>query len=75
MNCMLILLALLAMEPLGPGDHLRRLEVDGKKRSYWVHVPPQYDADVPLPLVLAFHGAGMNGKMMRRWSGLNETAA
>ena len=74
MTCIPIVLALLAAEPLGPGDHLRRLDVDGQSRSYWVHVPPQYRTEVPRPLVLAFHGAGMNGKLMSQWSGLNETA-
>lgn len=74
MICVPIVLVLLAAEPLGPGDHFRRLQMDGQNRSYWVHVPPQYQATTPLPLVLAFHGAGMNGKLMSQWSGLNETA-
>ncbi len=74
MTCISLVLLLLAAEPLGPGDHFRRLQIDGQGRSYWVHVPPQYQSDVPLPMVLAFHGAGMNGKLMSQWSGLNETA-
>ena len=55
---------LLAAESLGPGDHVRSLEVDGKARSYLVHVPPQYDASEATPVVLAFHGAGTNGPIM-----------
>ena len=74
MNCIPLILVLLATDPLGPGDQLRRLEVDGQSRSYWVHVPPQYRGELPLPVVLAFHGAGMNGKMMEQVSGLSEQA-
>jgi len=40
----LLMIALLAADPLGPGDHFRKLDVDGRERSYFVHLPPQYDA-------------------------------
>ncbi|MEI7836441.1 MAG: GxxExxY protein [Planctomycetota bacterium] len=59
---------------LGPGDHVRSLKVDGRSRSYVVHVPPQYDATKATPVVLAFHGAMGNGQRMVRFSGLNKTA-
>ena len=67
----LLLLALLAAEPLGPGEHLRSLKVDGLDRSYLVHVRPKYDPDVPTPVVLAFHGAGTNAPVMSLSSGLS----
>jgi polyhydroxybutyrate depolymerase len=60
--------------PLGPGDHLRRLTVDGRRRSYWVHVPPGYDPSNPTPVVIAFHGALMNGSMMPAFTGLSAKA-
>lgn len=66
--------ALLVAEPLGPGDHFRTLNVDGRERSYLVHLPPQYDPDKPSPVVLAFHGAGMNGPIMALASGLSAKA-
>src|SRR5438067_875168 len=50
--------------PLGPGDHRRELTVGGRDRSYLLHVPPGYDPKRPTPVVLAFHGAMMNGPMM-----------
>jgi len=28
----------------------------GVNRTYWVHLPSSYNASVPLPVVLAFHG-------------------
>jgi len=62
-----------AAEPqrLGPGDHSRTLQIDGQTRSYLVHVPPKYDAAKPVPVVLVFHGAGMNAALMQSFSGLN----
>jgi polyhydroxybutyrate depolymerase len=59
---------------LGPGDHVRTVQVDGQERSYLVHVPPQYAPDTPMPVVLAFHGGGANARNMVAFSGLNEKA-
>jgi polyhydroxybutyrate depolymerase len=60
--------------PLTPGDHRRDLVTGGRPRSYLVHVPPGYDATKPAPVVLAFHGASMNAKMMVPFCGLNKKA-
>lgn len=70
----LLLVAILGAEPLGPGDHVRQLEVDGLARVYRVHVHPNYDPQQPTPLVLALHGAAMNGQMMGWFSGLDRTS-
>ena len=70
----LILSALLAADPLGPGDYTRTLQHGGRTRSYLVHVPPHYDAKQPTPVVLAFHGGGANAEQMVRFCGLNKTA-
>ena len=60
--------------PLGPGDHYRSLMMGQQKRLYLVHVPKGYDLKQPAPVVLALHGAMMNGPMMAWFSGLNEKA-
>jgi len=60
--------------PLGPGDHTRTLMMGEQKRTYLVHVPKDYDPKKPTPVVLALHGAAMNGPMMVWFSGLNTTA-
>ncbi len=66
---------LVAPRLLVPGNHHRVLEIDGVSRQYLVHVPPGYRFATPrVPLVLALHGAGMNGPMMVGFCGLNETA-
>ncbi|MEX1232963.1 MAG: PHB depolymerase family esterase [Planctomycetaceae bacterium] len=70
----LLLLTLFAADPLTPGNHTRTLDVGGRGRSYLVHVPVDYNPETPTPVVLALHGAGMNGWMMAFFSGLSETS-
>jgi polyhydroxybutyrate depolymerase len=75
MNLLLLIsLALGAADPLAPGDRTRTLQVDGRTRSYLVHVPPKYNPKQPTPVLLAFHGGGSNAEQMVRFCGLNETA-
>src|SRR5207244_386263 len=70
------LVVLLALPPQAPapGNYLRPLRVGDQERSYYLHVPPKYNPDRPAPLVVVFHGAGMNGAIMMRFSGLNAKA-
>ncbi len=57
-----------------PGNHVRKLKVDGLERSYLVHIPPRLDLSQPSPLVLILHGAAMNAQMMVSFSGMNAQA-
>lgn len=59
-------------DPIKPGDYSRTVESGGRKRTYLVHIPPKYDRQKPMPLVLAFHGGGSNAPQMVRFCGLNE---
>lgn len=68
----LILITTLGANPLGIGDHSRKLAVDGQDRNYLVHIPPKYDPMKPTPVVLAFHGGGANASNMVAFSGLNK---
>jgi polyhydroxybutyrate depolymerase len=52
----------------------RSITVGGRRRRYYVHVPPGHDPEAPAPVVLALHGATMNGPMMAWFTGLNATA-
>jgi polyhydroxybutyrate depolymerase len=74
MNTCLFLVALFVAQPetFGPGDHTRTLMMGEQKRTYLVHVPKDYDPKKPAPVVLALHGAAMNGSMMVWFSGLNK---
>ena len=59
---------------LSTGDHHRTLTAAGRLRDYLVHVPPLEPACAGWPVVLAFHGGGVDARMMVRFCGLNETA-
>jgi polyhydroxybutyrate depolymerase len=48
--------------------------VNGKERTYYVHVPPKYAGKTALPLVFAFHGAGGRARLMPRLTGLSKFA-
>jgi polyhydroxybutyrate depolymerase len=63
-------------DELGPGDHTRKLEIDGRERSYLVHVHEGSPAGglVYWPVVLAFHGSGTNARLMQHFSGLSDKA-
>src|SRR5260370_1086269 len=56
---------------LRPGDHERSLTMDEQKRSYLVHVPRSYDPTKRTPVVLALHGATMNGPIMAAFCGMS----
>ena len=61
-------------EPLGPGDHTRALMLGEQPRTYLVHIPKGYDMNKPGAVVLALHGALMNGPLMAQFCGLTETS-
>lgn len=72
MTAIFLLLNALAADPLGPGDHTRKLTVDGRERSYLVHIPPKYDHKKPTPVVLVFHGAGTNAAITVSFTGMSK---
>ena len=69
-----LLLAIIAAEPSIAHDPLRKVNVDGRTRSYVLHLPPRYDPETPTPVVLVFHGAATNGYFIAHFSGMNEKA-
>lgn len=73
-TCFLLGIGVAAGPQLAPGDHVRTIEVDGRTRTFTVHVPPSYDGSRPVPVVLAFHGGGANAASMIRFSGLSQKA-
>ncbi len=56
---------------LGPGDHERSLMMDEQERSYLLHIPESYDPQKRTPVVLALHGATMNGPTMAAFCGMS----
>lgn len=55
-------------------DFSDTVNVGGVERSYLIHVPRGYDSKRSYPLVMAFHGLGMNGQLMYGMSGLTGVA-
>lgn len=43
-----------------PGDYLAQVNVDGRLRPYLFHVPQNFDATQPTPLVISLHGFTSN---------------
>ena len=62
------------------GDELRMsdqqssLQVDGRERTYLMHLPPVYDGKHPLPLIIVLHGGGGNAQGAVRMTGFNRKA-
>jgi len=57
--------------PLGPGWHPISLVVDGRSRSYLLHVPPNAGTG-PRPLVIELHGGGGTAAGMERLTDLTD---
>lgn len=43
------------------GDHNHTYEGEVGSQRYQVHLPPLYDGETPLPVIMAIHGCGMTG--------------
>jgi polyhydroxybutyrate depolymerase len=59
---------------LAQGDSTRSLSFGGQERSYIVHIPANYNPNNPTPMVLIFHGFGLNAEDMIRITGFNDQA-
>ena len=44
---------------------------DGHERSYVVHIPENKDANTPMPLLIALHGADSNATDFEEWTGFS----
>jgi polyhydroxybutyrate depolymerase len=57
-----------------PGTHDLSLVVDGRTRTYRIHVPGGFDATAALPLVIALHGGGGTAQVMEILTGFSPLA-
>ncbi len=64
----------MTMMALPAGDLTRTVQVDGRERSYVVHVPAKAAKAERLPVVLVFHGGGSTVEMMVGYTGMNDLA-
>ena len=56
------------------GDMTAKVDINGDERIYVVHIPASVTAEVPAPLLLAFHGAGQSGPSFRSFTGIDTAA-
>ncbi len=59
-------------ESMKPGNYARSLAVDGRTRTYRLHIPPGYSGKTALPLVIALHGGGGTGAEMETLTGFSQ---
>lgn len=50
------------------------IEHNGQKREYMVYIPPSYEADEPVPLLMNFHGFGASASDYMAYADLRELA-
>ncbi len=46
----------------GPGDYVETMQIEGRTRSFHLHVPASYDAAKPMPMMLLAAGMSQTGK-------------
>lgn len=61
-------------EEYASGDYRESLTVDGRKRSYLLHIPKNYSDKKRYPLVLVFHGGAGTGEKVSRQTGFTKYA-
>lgn len=72
--CHLVATRRMALAAPAPSTKAATMEVDGRTRSYLVHLPPGYDGHIPLPVVLVLHGATESPEGVERLSGMSAKA-
>ena len=55
-------------------DTMRWLMVEGRERSYLLHLPPKNQVYSALPVVIVFHAAAADARIARHFSGMNQKA-
>jgi polyhydroxybutyrate depolymerase len=62
--------------PAGPRTYKNAMDIRvmGARRTYRVHIPPDYNPGIPLPLVVVIHGAFDTAEGMEKFSGFSDLA-
>jgi polyhydroxybutyrate depolymerase len=58
----------------GPGDYHETMKIDGRDRTFTIHVPPGYDPAKPMPLMVLDHGLSQTGESIEQMIGSNAVA-
>lgn len=57
-----------------PGDYVKRVFVQGRWRSYRLHVPLHYNGTRSFPVVFAFHGSSASASVIERETSFDDRA-
>jgi polyhydroxybutyrate depolymerase len=71
MKNILLLLTLMSIHPLLASTSKENISIDKMQRTYYLHLPSNYEKKKSLPLIFFLHGGGQNIKRMARHSLLN----
>lgn len=55
----------------GRREFIHTMTFAGRERTFIGHLPLSYDHERRIPLLIAYHGSGMDGALMRQWTGLD----
>ena len=60
--------------PAGPKTYKNSMDIRimGARRTYLVHIPSDYNPQIPLPLVVIIHGAFDTARGMEKFSGFSD---
>jgi polyhydroxybutyrate depolymerase len=56
------------------GDISGTIDVGGRTRTYYIHIPPRYSGRTPVPLVLVLHGAAESPAIVEQLTGMSTKA-
>lgn len=59
---------------ISPGDYFRFIRVGWHIRTYRIHIPPSYDNEDPVPLVIVLHGYTSNSHLIKTKTNFDEKA-
>ncbi len=54
-----------------PGDYHETMKIDGRDRTFTIHVPPGYDPKKPMPMAVINHGLSQTGESIESMLGAN----
>ncbi len=57
-----------------PGDYFDLISSDGYQRTFWLHVPQNYDPEMPIALIINYHGRTSNAFDQATLSEFSNTA-
>ena len=57
-----------------PGDYLKKMNVNGRRREFILHMPSAYDGKRRLPVVIVLHGSSAGASVVERETSFDRVA-